>query len=143
MRLDHVHLVVDDRPAMLEWLASVLGIVPAPGFDAWSDTPGGPVFTQTAEGGHAIAVFAPREGRSASQTGDHTIAFEVTADRFTEIADRAKALGLAPPPGMPASTIDPMDLGLAFSVFIEGPEGTRFEVTCYDLDTLRARGDAG
>lgn len=139
MRLDHVHLVVSNRPAMLAWLEEVLGLVPAKGFEAWAERRGGPVFTVTPEGEHGIAVFEPQEGRSAEQGGDHTIAFEVDAGRFVEIAEKAKALKLKPPPGMPARTIDPIDIKLAISVFIEGPENTRFEVTCYDLDTLRKR----
>ena len=143
MKLDHIHMVVSDRPSMLDWLETVFGIVPAPGFEAWAERPGGPIFTMTSDAEHAIAVFEPQDGRSASQVGDHTIAFAVTPDRFIRIADHAKALGLVPPPGMPAKTIDPVDIGLAVSIFIEGPEGTRFEITCYDLEEVRARLKSG
>lgn len=132
-------MVVADRPKMLAWLESVLNIKPAPGFEAWAERAGGPVFTATPEGEHAIAVFEPQEGRSASQSGDHTVAFAVSAERFEVIASRARTLGLVPPPGMPAKTIDPVDIGLAVSVFLEGPEATRFEITCHELDVLRAR----
>ena len=141
MKIDHVHMVVSDRPAMLVWLKTVFGIVPAQGFEVWAAYPEGPIFTVTPEGEHAIAVFESREGRNVSQGSDNTIAFSVSAEQFMKVANRVKALGLEPPPGMPGKTVDPVDIELAISVFIQGPEGTRFEITCYDLDALRERLD--
>ena len=136
MRLDHVHLHVRDREAAVRWLGEVFGLVPAPGFAAWAEVPGGPLFLATADGESALALF---EGEPDA-AGDHTIAFRMHTDAFLAFGGRAEMLGLRDRHGRTLSVNGPIDHdGLAFSYYFVDPNGHRFEATCYEVDDVRVR----
>ncbi len=136
MKLDHIHLVVKARPAAVRWLGEAFELVPAPNFWSWAKAAGAPVFLMTKEGEHALALF---EGEQTVE-GDHTVAFRMEADAFFAFAQRAEKIGAKDRYGRPLQRTRPVDHdNLAFSYYLVGPEGYRFEATCYDVGGVRTR----
>ena len=135
MRLDHVHVWCRDRAGMADWLGRVFDLSVAPAFDRWAD--GGPLFLAGPDGAHALALFEAGPDHPAD-VGDHTIAFEATAEAFLDLWRRVDALALRHRSGRPLREVGLVDhRGLAWSLYPVSPEGHRFEVTCYDVAMVR------
>lgn len=137
MKLDHVHLVCRDRPAMLAWLGRVFGLVPAAAFAQWECVDGGPIFTVTPNGENALALFEAGPDHPQTEAVDHTIGFAVDALAFARLLARAGELQLFNRFGKSLSAAGATDHGLAMSLYFVSPEAHRFEVTCYDTATVK------
>lgn len=120
---------------MVAWCQAALDLVPASQYAIW-DQGGGPRFLQTKTGENALALFAAPH--TQSDGGDHTVAFVVDGPSFLELWTRAENLGLMHPSGVSLSAMGPTDHhGLSWSMYFLSPEAHRFEITCYDIATVR------
>jgi hypothetical protein len=71
---------VIDRTRAAEWYRRVLGLKPASELSDWALDPEGPLFLSTREGRHCLALV--QGNTEHNRSGDHTVAFIVSASDF-------------------------------------------------------------
>ena len=136
-RLDHVHIRVPDRAAALAWYAEHLGFEPVDEFDFWATgVAGGPVQISADGGQTTLALFESGDGHPlvVQETG---VAFSVDVDAFITFA-RALPGELRSVAGEPLVPDDIVDFDLCWAYDFTDPWGNRYELNCYEYDTIRA-----
>jgi len=136
--LDHVHIRVANREKATEWFRHVLGLEPAAELSQWATDPEGPLFLSTRKGSrHCLALV--QGNTEHNRSGDHTVAFDISADDFIAFIDELDNLDLVDRDGLKVTRSDIADHLLSWSVYFLDPDGNRFELTCYDYQEIRAR----
>jgi catechol 2,3-dioxygenase-like lactoylglutathione lyase family enzyme len=124
-RFDHAHIYVDDRAAAQRWYERVLGLRPVPELVRWAEDDGPLTVSDPARAVH-LALFE-RPGPSR-RTG--TIALLVSATEFEVWREHlTRELGEEP---------NFQDHELSWSLYFADPDGNPYELTCYDVEALRA-----
>jgi catechol 2,3-dioxygenase-like lactoylglutathione lyase family enzyme len=135
--LDHVHIRVADRARAAEWFKRVLGLQPALELGQWASDPAGPLFLATREGCHCLALV--QGNTEQNRTGDHTVAFNVSASDFIGFLTEIDELQLVDRDGSQVTQADVADHDLSWSVYFLDPDGNRFELTSYEYQAIKAR----
>ena len=135
--LDHVHIHVANRERAAEWFRRVLGLEPASNLSQWAIDPEGPLFLSTQEGRHCLALV--QGNTEHNKSGDHTVAFNISANDFIAFINELDNLDLVDRDGSKVSRSDIADHLLSWSVYFLDPDGNRFELTSYDYQEIRAR----
>jgi catechol 2,3-dioxygenase-like lactoylglutathione lyase family enzyme len=121
--IDHVHLFVTDRVRALTWYGRALGLSPVSHLEGWA-ADGGPLTLADRAGRVHIAVF-----ERPHQPCRSTIALRVDGEAFLQwLVHLRAALEELP---------DPVDHGLSWSVYFRDPDGNPFEITTYDVTTVK------
>lgn len=120
--IDHIHVVVADREAALDWYARVLGLIPVETLRFWA-VDGGPMTIANPSQTVTLALF---EGDS-SETRP-AIALRVDADGFRGWQKHLELI-LNTPPRLE-------DHRVSWSLYFADPDGNRFEITTYDYHEL-------
>lgn len=122
-RVDHVHLTVPDRAAVVPWYVRVLGLEPMPKLASWAD--GGPLMlTDRHAGAITLAVF------ESPEPSTHTaVAFGTDAAGFMAWRAHLDQLEI---------DVRVTDHGLAWSLYFSDPVGNGFEVTTYEHAAVSA-----
>ena len=134
--LDHVHIRVIDRAKASEWYKRVLGLEPASELSEWATDPDGPLFLSTREGRHCLAIV--QGSTEHNRSGDHTVAFIVSASDFIAFMNELNDLCLVDRDGSKVSRNDIADHHLAWSIYFLDPDGNRFELTSYEYTEIEA-----
>ena len=134
--LDHVHIRVIDRAKASEWYKRVLGLEPASELSEWATDPEGPLFLSTREGRHCLALV--QGNTEHNRSGDHTVAFIVSASDFIAFTNDLNDLHLFDRDGKKVSRNDIADHHLAWSIYFLDPDGNRFELTSYEYTEIEA-----
>ncbi len=135
-RLDHVHIRVPNRALAAEWYATHLGFEPVDEYDFWAtDVDGGPLQISADGGRTMLALFEAGDGHPmvAQETG---VAFSVEPDVFVAFS-RSLPNGIVRPDGEPLTPADVVDFDLCWAYDFADPWGNRYELNCYDYDTVR------
>jgi catechol 2,3-dioxygenase-like lactoylglutathione lyase family enzyme len=111
--VDHVAFGFTEQDAAIAWFQDVLGLEPT--HPEWERSP-----QMLARGGSGIAAF-DAEGRSV---GFLHLAFRVDRPSFEEAREHLAARGIQ---------TRFQDHGTANSLYFEGPDGLRLELTTYDV----------
>ena len=136
--LDHVHIRVTNREKATKWFSRVLGLEPASDLSQWAIDPDGPLFLSTREGGHHCLALV--EGNTEhNRSGDHTVAFDISANDFIAFISELDNLDLVDRDGSTVSRSGVVDHLLSWSVYFLDPDGNRFELTSYDYQEIRDR----
>ena len=134
--LDHVHIRVIDRTKAAEWYLRVLGLEPASELSEWAIDPEGPLFLSTREGRHCLALV--QGNTEHNRSGDHTVAFIVSASDFIAFMNELNDLRLVDRDGSKVSRNDIVDHHLSWSIYFLDPDGNRFELTSYEYTEIEA-----
>jgi catechol 2,3-dioxygenase-like lactoylglutathione lyase family enzyme len=134
--LDHVHIYVADRAKAAEWYSRVLGLEPASELSEWAIDPEGPLFLSTREGHHCLALV--QGNIEHNRSGDHTVAFTVSARDFIAFMNELNDLHLVDRDGSNVSRNDVADHDLSWSIYFLDPDGNRFELTSYEYPEIEA-----
>ncbi len=132
--LDHVHVFVPDRDRAVAWYRAVLGLEVVVEHAHWA-ADGGPL-TISADGGQSgVALF---EGAApADRERRRVIAFRVDGEAFAGFVSSVATLGLVDRHGEPVTSASVVDHGEAFSIYFADPWGNPYEITSYDVDSVR------
>lgn len=136
-KLDHVHIRVPDRAEAARWYRTVLGFEPVDEFEFWAtEVEGGPLQISADGGTTMLALFETGEAHPmiAQQTG---VAFSVGARAFVEFAEALPNV-IARPDGEPLMPGDVVDFDLCWAYDLADPWGNRYELNCYDYDSIRS-----
>ena len=133
-RLDHVHIHVADREAAAEWYGRVLGLQPDSELRQWASDPDGPLLLSTREGNHCLALF--QRNIEDNRTGDHTVAFDVSASDFIAFVNVMDGLLLVDRDGSKVSRTEIADHQLSWSIYFLDPDSNRIELTSYDYQEI-------
>ncbi len=134
--LDHVHIRVVDRAKAAEWYERVLGLEPASELREWAIDPEGPLFLSTREGRHCLALV--QGNTEHNRSGDHTVAFIVSASDFIAFMNELSELRVVDRDGSNVSRNDIADHHLSWSIYFFDPDGNRFELTSYEYTEIEA-----
>jgi hypothetical protein len=135
-RLDHVHVRVPNRAEAARWYQEHLGFEPVDRFEFWaSDVDGGPLQISADGGRTMLALFEAGDGHPMvpQETG---IAFSVDAATFIEFT-RSLPGEIMNPAGEPLVPNDIVDFDLCWAFELADPWENRYELNCYDYDTIR------
>jgi catechol 2,3-dioxygenase-like lactoylglutathione lyase family enzyme len=132
-RLDHVHVLVTDRPAAIAWYARVFGLEKVYDDTVHGDTRG-PITLSSDDGATHLALFE-RDKIPPSQT----VAFRVDGAGFTRFLDRLAELDLRDSRGARVTAGDTWDHGHSYSIYFCDPDGNPYEITSYDHAFVRDR----
>jgi catechol 2,3-dioxygenase-like lactoylglutathione lyase family enzyme len=126
--IDHVELFVPDRHDAAAWYFDVLGLVPIPGTEHWSEDSGGPLLISGDGGRTGLALFASPTD-DTSRGGFHRLAFRVSGAEFLAFVEYGRGLGLWP--------MKVQDHDTTISVYFVDPYGHPLEVTTHDHEVAR------
>lgn len=135
-RLDHVHVRVPDRAEAAKWYQQHLGFDPVERFEFWaSDVDGGPLQISADGGRTMLALFEAGDDHPMvpQETG---IAFSVDAATFIEFT-RSLPGEIRSPASEPLVPNDVIDFDLCWAFDLADPWGNRYELNCYDYDTIK------
>lgn len=135
-RLDHVHVRVPDRAEAAKWYQQHLGFDPVERFEFWaSDVDGGPLQISADGGRTMLALFEAGDDHPMvpQETG---IAFSVDAATFIEFT-RSLPGEIRSPAGEPLVPNDVIDFDLCWAFDLADPWRNRYELNCYDYDTIK------
>jgi catechol 2,3-dioxygenase-like lactoylglutathione lyase family enzyme len=133
--LDHVHIRVPDRAEAAAWYAEHLGFEPVEAYEFWAtDLDGGPLQISADGGKTTLALFEASDGHPLvlQETG---VAFSVDADTFAGFV-RSLPGEIQSPLGRPLEPTDVVDFDLCWAIDLVDPWGNRYELNCYDYDTV-------
>lgn len=122
--VDHIHVFVRDRRAAEAWYRAVLGLHRVEALLHWA-ADGGPLTLSDTQHRLRLALFERPVGTSR-QAG---IALRTHAAGF-RAWQRHLTAHLPQPPSFE-------DHGLSHSLYFNDPDGNAFEVTCYEVESLR------
>lgn len=124
-RVDHIHVSVADRKLAELWYREVLGFRRRAGFEVWA-VPHGPLMLENPTGAIVLALFEkPRENNSS------VIAMGVTGPAFLQWLEHlSRRL---------QKDLEPVDHGLAWSLYFSDPDDNPFEITTYDYDVVKSK----
>jgi catechol-2,3-dioxygenase len=120
--IDHIHVLVADRPASERGYGEVLGFSRVSELAFWS-AGGGPLTIANPEGTVHLALFEPTPEGSCS-----TIAFGVDAKEFCRWQAH---LGAVLGRGLKAE-----DHEVSWSLYCDDPDGKPFEITSYEHEAI-------
>ncbi|GAB3530657.1 VOC family protein [Photobacterium alginatilyticum] len=128
-RVDHIHVFVSDRDASVKWYRNALGFEPVKRLEVWA-TDTGPLTVADANEQVCIALFKHGKQTQAEkpESNHSTVAIAVDAKAFLAWEQHLNQ--------MLNTKLTVYDLKLAWSVFINDPDGNPYEITCYDYDEL-------
>ncbi len=132
--LDHVHVVVPDRPAAARWYREQLGFEPVEAVRSWADVDGGPLHLSADGGRTGIALF--EAGMHGPTTLEMGAGFRVDAPAFLRFARALPCDEIAAPDGAPLQPGAVVDFDHCDSYSFQDPWGNRFELNCYDHDVV-------
>lgn len=127
--IDHIHVHVPDRAAAEAWYARVLGFQRFEQYAGWA-TPDGPLMIGNALGTIQLALF---EGRLQGHSQGHGGTIAMTADgqgfldwlaHLNEVLDES---------------VEPVDHGLAWSLYFRDPAGNPYEITTEDYERVASK----
>ena len=122
--IDHIHVLVADRAAAEAWYARVFGLRRVAALEGWA-TDGGPLTIGNASETIHLALFERPPEKSRS-----TIALSCSAREFMAWkAHLATAL---------EQSIEPVDHGLSWSLYLADPDGNPYEITSYEHAAITA-----
>ncbi len=137
-KIDHVEFFVPDRLEAAAWYERVLGLEILPGYEHWSDDPGGPLMISPDGGNTKLALFTGTPQGERKTAGFHLVAFRVGAEGFVAFLRRLPDLGLLDNHGNPVTPDRVSDHASAFSLYFSDPYGHRLELTTYDVEETKA-----
>lgn len=125
---DHVHIFVADRPASEAWYREVLGFERVTELEFWA-ADGGPLTLTDSLGSIHLALFErePRPCRS-------TIALRASAAEFERWRQHLTRC-------LPGKVTEE-DHQASVSLYFSDPDGNPYEITTYDVATLKQRSAA-
>jgi catechol 2,3-dioxygenase-like lactoylglutathione lyase family enzyme len=123
--VDHVHVLVRNRAAAVDWYRDVMGLTPVPELAVWQ-ADGGPL-TLADAGGHVhIALFErppTADNKAVVALGTDAAGFVQWRDHLTRLLGKAPAF---------------VDHDLSLSLYFRDPDGNPYEITTYDVTSARA-----
>ena len=123
--VDHIHILVTNRSAALEWYAEVLGLHAMPELLFWAEGYG-PLTVGNAAGTIHLALFErPREKCRS------TVAFNVTALEF--LAWKQHLCRVL------ARSVSAESHDISWSMYFSDPDGNPFEITSYEYAAIQAQ----
>ena len=122
--LDHVHVFVAERSAAEVWYRDVLGFEVMPELKFWA-ADGGPLTLRDASDSIHLALFE-REVKPCRST----IALRASADQYRQWKEHLSSL-------LPGQVTEE-DHEASISLYFSDPDGNPFEITTYEVATLRA-----
>ena len=134
--LDHVHLVVPDRSEAARWYQETLGFTAVEACEPWTRIEGGPLHLSADGGRSGIALFQLGQGHGPT-TLEMGAAFRVDAKQFLAFARGLDESGVRGVNGDPLAREALIDFDLGYAYRFQDPWGNRFELNCYDVDTVR------
>ena len=135
--LDHVHIVVPDRAAAAIWYEENLGFRPVDAVAQWASIEGGPLHLSADGGRTGIALFQAGVGHETT-TLEMGAAFRVDGEAFIAFAKELATRELRRPDGAALAPSDVIDFDLCYAFNFVDPWGNRFELNCYDVETVKA-----
>lgn len=141
-QLDHVEVQVRDRYAAAEWFKRVLGLEIVPEFEVWAEDPDGPLMIATPEGNTKVALFTGEPQGEHPQIGSILVAFGVDGDGFLAFLDHIQTVKVLNDKKERVTHQHVKNHTLAYSIYFCDPDGNHYEVTTYDVATVRAKLDA-
>lgn len=119
---DHLHVFVADRAAAVRWYERVLGLRPVEALRHWAQG-GGPLVVADAAARVHLALF-----ERPPQANRAMLALAIAAADWPRWQAHLRLQGIA-------STIE--DHGESWSIYFDDPDGNPYEITCYEVASLR------
>lgn len=126
--IDHVHVDVRDRSAAAAWYARVLGLNPVAALAHWV-ADHGPLVVADGAGQVHLALF---ERAPSPAAGRSTVALGCGAAQWARWRAHLAAQ-------LSVQAVF-QDHGESWSLYFSDPDGNPYELTCTDVDGLRAAG---
>lgn len=122
--IDHVHVYAQDRTLAEAWYRRVLGLNRVSELEHWAVSDG-PLFLSNPDHTVSLALF-----ERASQRSRSTIAFRVGKTEFLRWREHFQK------ESVPAELTDH---AVSWSLYFSDPEGTPFEITSYEYESLKGQ----
>lgn len=137
VQIDHVELFVPEQYEAAAWYERVLGLTIVAEYQAWAETPGGPLMISNDGGSTKLALFKGAPPATGAG-GFRRVAFRTDTRGLREFLRRAAELGLADGRGRPLTAESVVDHEKAYSLYFSDPSGHLLEVTTYDYEAAGA-----
>ncbi len=135
-RHDHVELFVPDRYEAADWYKEIFGLKIVDAYEHWADGAGGPLMIANEKGLGMLALFEGEPPGDRNLAGFRRVAFRVDGAGFLAFRERLSHLQLAYK-GQTLTADDVVDHDQSFSIYFDDPYGHHFEITTYDVETIR------
>ncbi|MBL8152879.1 MAG: VOC family protein [Anaerolineae bacterium] len=134
--MDHVELFVPDQYEAARWYQAVFGMEVLKPFESWAQA--GPLMISSDGGSTKLALFKGQPLGDRAAVGFRRVAFRVDGAGFLTFLSRLEQHPLMNG-GQPVTPADVVDHDLSFSIYFVDPWGNPYEVTTYDMDSIRSQ----